>query len=106
MSGLRNEIDKAADKTVTELTLEKIKEFMGELVAKSNPTTARDLIIHTGTGGMQRLNRLIKKNAYEDMLKNKKHKFSEKEYSTLQSMFNSEDMESFELAISIIDNTK
>jgi hypothetical protein len=102
--GIWDDIKKAGlGRVKMNLSLQDIKDFMTDL-EKDSEKPARQLVAHTGEGGIRMLNHAIEVNVYLESMKHLN--FSRAERKRLGEMINSPDHENFEIAKIIINNKK
>ena len=105
MSGLMEQIEKAAPQSVTvDITPESVKQLLISF-AMLNAHQNRDFVMMTGRGGAELLNDSIEREAYRTILDDDKDKYSEEEYTRLSDMISSTDRENLQLAKIIIRQT-
>jgi len=101
---------------MSELTLDIMRDFMKDLSIDSSKSD-RQLLVHTGTGGMQMFNAAIKKEAEEQIIRQRRidadfkvsklkvgDKITYAEWHNLKAMVKSPDLENLTVVESIIEH--
>ena len=99
--GIWNNIKNTQAVKAGTLTTDNMRDFMTKLTTDMTHTK-RELIVHTGVGGMRMIQDAIQTQVYLKLMR--KLNFLREERKRLGKMINSPDPENFEIAKILIDN--